>query len=63
LPLPKEAALKKPGCEVAPLGMVVQTTIDEEREPQRKLRLTHDQSFKPKGSSGRSVNDRVDKTI
>ena len=42
--------------------MVVQTTIDEEGEPQRKLRLTHDQSFKPKRSSGRSVNDRVDET-
>jgi hypothetical protein len=62
LPLPKEAALEIPGCEVAPLGMVVQTTIDEEGEPQRKLRLTHDQSFNPKGSSGLSVNDRVDET-
>jgi hypothetical protein len=63
LPLPEEAALEIPGCEVAPLGMVVQTTIDEEGEPQRKLRLTHDQSFNPKGSSGLSVNDRVDETI
>ena len=62
LPLPKEAALEIPGCEVAPLGMVVQTSIDEKGEPQRKLRLTHDQSFNPKGSSGRSVNDRVDET-
>jgi hypothetical protein len=63
LPLPEEAALKMPGCEVTPLGMVVQTTIDEEGEPQRKLRLTHDQSFNPKGSNGLSVNDRVDETI
>jgi hypothetical protein len=64
LPLPEEeAALEIPGCEVAPLGMVVQTTIDEEGEPRRKLRLTHDQSFNPKGSSGLSVNDRVDETI
>jgi hypothetical protein len=29
LPLPEEATLEIPGCEVAPLGMVVQTTIDE----------------------------------
>ncbi len=43
--------------------MVVQTTIDEKGEPQLKLRLTHDQSFNPKGSSGRSVNDRVDETM
>jgi hypothetical protein len=62
LPLPKEAALVIPGCEVAPLGMVAQTTIDEGGEPQRKLRLTHNQSFSPKGSSSRSVNDRVDET-
>ena len=60
--LPKEAALEIPGCEVAPLGMVAQTTIDEEGELQRKLQLTHDQSFNPKGSSSRSVNDRVDET-
>jgi hypothetical protein len=62
LPLPKEAVLVIPGCEVAPLGMVAQTTIDEGGELQRKLRLTHDQSFSPKGSSSRSVNDRVDET-
>ena len=42
--------------------MVAQTTIDKGGEPQRKLRLTHDQSFSPKGSSSRSVNDRVDET-
>jgi hypothetical protein len=63
LPLPKEAALEIPGFEVAPLGMVVQTTIDKEGEPQRKLRLTQDQSFKPKESSGRSFNDRADEMI
>ncbi len=44
-----------PGCEVAPLGIVAQTPIDEGGEPQRKLRLTHDQSFSPKGSSSRSA--------
>jgi hypothetical protein len=63
LPLPKETALEIPGCEVAPLGMVVQTTINKEGDLQWKLRLTHDQSFNPKGTSGRSVNDRLDKTI
>jgi hypothetical protein len=62
LPLPKEEALVIPGCEVAPLGMVAQTTINKGGEPQRKLRLTHDQSFSPKGSSSRSVNDSVDET-
>jgi hypothetical protein len=62
LPLLKEAAHVIPGCEVEPLGMVAQTTIDEGGEPQRKLRLTHDQSFSPKGSSSRSVNDRIDET-
>jgi hypothetical protein len=60
LPLPKRAALEIPECEVAPLGMVVQTTIDEKGRPTEKLRLTHDQSFSPSGDGGRSVNDRVD---
>jgi hypothetical protein len=63
LPLPKEAALVIPGCKVAPLGMVAQTTIDEGGEPHRKLQLTHDQSFNPKGSSSCSVNNRFDVTI
>ena len=49
--LPKEATVEIPDFEVAPLGMVVQTTIDEVCDPQRKLRLTHNQSFNPKGSS------------
>jgi len=60
--LPKEAALEIPGCEIAPLGMVVQSTIDERGNPKEKLRLTHDQSFNPKGMDGCSVNDRVDET-
>jgi hypothetical protein len=51
-----------PGCEVAPLGIVIQSTIDENGDTQSKLRLTHDQSLNPKGTSGRSVNDRVDNT-
>ena len=60
LPLPREAALEIRGCEVAPLGMVAQTSIDEKGNPIDKLRLTHDQSFNPSGTPGRSVNDRVD---
>ena len=60
LPLPREAALELEGCEVAPLGMVAQTSIDEKGQTIEKLRLTHDQSFNPSGIPGRSVNDRVD---
>ena len=33
LPLPKEAALEIKGCEVALLGMVAQTSIDEKDKP------------------------------
>ncbi|KAI2501758.1 hypothetical protein MHU86_12678 [Fragilaria crotonensis] len=59
LPLPREA-LEIKGCEVAPLGMVAQTSIDEKGNSIEKLRLTHDQSFSPSGVAGRSVNERVD---
>ena len=60
LPLPKEAALEiPPGCEVAPLGVVAQWTIDESGNRKPKLRLTHDQSFNPTRGEQRSVNDRV----
>ena len=60
LPLPKSAALTIKGCEVAPLGMVAQTTIDEKGNAKSKFRLTHDQSFNPSRTEKRSVNDRVD---
>jgi hypothetical protein len=43
LPLPRSAALMIKGCEVAPLGMVAQTTIDEKGNAKSKFRLTHDQ--------------------
>ena len=62
LPLPPDAALELPGCEVAPLGMEVQSTIDERGKTQQKHRLTHDQTFSPSGKNDRSVNGRVDKT-
>ena len=62
LPLPKDAALETPGCKVAPLGIVIQSTIDDNGDTQSELRLTHNQSFNPKGTSGRSVKVRVDDT-
>ena len=60
LPLPISAALMIKGCEVAPLGMVAQTTIDEKGNAKSKFRLTHDQSFNPSRNERRSVNNRVD---
>ncbi len=60
LPLPRSAALMIKGCEVAPLGMVAQTTIDEKGNAKSQFRLTHDQSFNPSRTEKRSVNDRVD---
>jgi hypothetical protein len=60
LPLPRSAALLIKGCEVAPLGMVAQTTIDGKGNAKSKFRLTHDQSFNPSRTEKRSVNDRVD---
>lgn len=62
LPLPREVATKIPDCEVAPLGMVVQSTINEDGSRAVKLRLTHDQSFNSTKGAKRSVNDRVDPT-
>ena len=59
LPLPKEAALELPGCEVAPLGVVSQWTIEADGSRRPKLRLTHDQSFNATSGERRSVNDRV----
>jgi hypothetical protein len=59
LPLPKSAALMIKGCEVAPLGMVAQTTIDEKGNAKAKFRHTHDQPFNPSRIEKRSVNDSV----
>ena len=59
LPLPKEAALELPGCEVAPLGVVLLWTIGKDGSRKPKLRLTHDQSFNATKGKRRSVNDRV----
>ncbi len=60
LPLPRSAALMIKGCEVAPLGMVAQTTIDEKGNAKSKFRLTHNQSFNPSRTEKHSVNNRVD---
>jgi hypothetical protein len=44
LPLPKEAALELlPHCEVAPLGVVSQTTLGADGTKETKLRLTHEE--------------------
>ena len=60
LPLPKEAAMELPHCEVAPLGVVTQSTVGADGTKETKLRLTHDQSFNATRGARRSVNDRVD---
>ena len=59
LPLPVEVIPKLPGAMVQPLGMVTQSTIDEEGKRIPKLRLTHDLSFSATVDDA-SVNDRVD---
>ncbi len=50
LPLPKSAALMIKGCEVAPLGMVTQTTINEKGNAKPKVRLTQALEFGPSNS-------------
>ncbi|KAI2499964.1 hypothetical protein MHU86_14538 [Fragilaria crotonensis] len=60
LPLPIDVAMEIPHCELAPLGMVVQSTIGEDGSREIKHRLTHDQSFNSTKGARRSVNDRVD---
>jgi hypothetical protein len=59
LPLPKEAALELPHCEVVPLGMVSQMTLGADGTKETTLRLTHDQSFNASRGMRRSVNDRM----
>ena len=62
LPLPKDAALQLPDCEVAPLGITDQYSIDEKGNRIPKPRLTHDQFFNVTRGASRSVNDRVDES-
>ena len=45
LPLPINRLHEIPGLVLGPLGLVEQTTIDEEGNNIAKLRVTHDQSF------------------
>jgi len=58
MPITTEAALKIPHACLAPYGIIDQTTLDDSGNIVPKLRLAHDQSFKPK--SGHSLNDRLD---
>lgn len=59
---PTDVAMEIPHREVlAPLGMVVQSTIGEDGSRETKHSLTHDQSFNSaKGTRWSAVNDRVD---
>ncbi|KAI2489344.1 hypothetical protein MHU86_25257 [Fragilaria crotonensis] len=56
----QRSGLELPDCEVAPLGITEQYTINEDGERVPKLRLTHDQSFNTTRGAKRSVNDRVE---
>jgi hypothetical protein len=54
------SALKLPHCEVAPLGIVPQTTmIGADGAKETNLRLTHDQPLNASRGMRRSVHDRV----
>jgi hypothetical protein len=57
--LPQEVALRIPDAVAAPLGFVIQDTINERGEITEKQRLTHDQSLNPVPGTLRSVNDRL----
>ena len=50
--------LKLRGAEISPLGVVQQSTIDENDSIVPKFRGTHDQSSPP--ANGPSMNDRID---
>jgi len=57
LPLPLHCANKIINSSIAPIGVVIQETLNEHGARIPKFRLTHDQSFP--GPSGKSVNKRV----
>jgi hypothetical protein len=59
LPLPPDASFLIPGAVIAPMGLVLQTTINERGEIVEKFRVTHDQSYNPVRQTQRSVNNRV----
>jgi hypothetical protein len=62
-PLPPAAALQILHPVIAPMGLVEQATINERGEIIDKLRVTHDQSFKPVKGSRQSVNNRVNRAM
>ena len=55
--LPRKAAFQVPGAVVAPLGLVLQDSINELGEVIPKWHLTHDQSFNAVPNTRQSVND------
>ena len=58
LPISAPSLLKLRGTEISPLGIVRQSTIDENGSIVTKFRGTHDQSFPP--AEGPSMNERID---
>ena len=61
-PIPLKSVKLIPGLEIAPMNIMAQNTIDEFGRGIPKDRLTHDQSWKWKGS-GTSVNSRTRKEL
>ncbi len=59
IPLPVNSLTRIPGVIVAPLGLVEQSSIDENNKTTVKWRLTHDQSFQFGIDSIKSVNQRI----
>ena len=58
LPISVPSLLQLNGAEMSPLGVVQQSTIDENCSIIPKFRSTHDQSFPPVGRP--SMNERID---
>ena len=62
IPLPIYSLRRIPGVIVAPMGLVHQTSIDENNKATAKWRLTHDQSFQFGLDKIKSVNQRIPKS-
>ncbi len=61
-PIPLNSVKRIPGLEMAPMNIMAQNTINEFGQVIPKDQLTHDQSWKWKGS-GTSVNSRTRKEL
>jgi len=59
LPLPTIAADVLPNTAIAPLGLVLQASIDDKGNIVDKYRLTHDMTFEMSEKGQNSVNNRV----